>query len=69
MGLDDKKYAATNETTKIKYKNKTYKLKTCCKQCGLTMKKLLKTNKKVFDKKYVSKLEKNGLLLLKKSIY
>jgi len=45
-------YRATNETSELSYKGKTYLLKTCCQMCADAMKKELKENPTQFEKDY-----------------
>ena len=57
------KYMTTTKKHNIKYKNKIYVIKTCCPACALSMKTLAKNNPSKFSKLYISKTEKNALIL------
>ena len=57
------KYMATTKKHNLKYKGKTYVIKTCCPACAMAMKTMAKNNPGQFAKKYISKTEKNALVL------
>ena len=57
------KYMATTKKHNLKYKGKTYVIKTCCPACAMSMKTMAKSNPSKFAKTYISKTEKNALIL------
>jgi hypothetical protein len=61
----DNKYAATNETSILKYRGKEYELHTCCMMCSKAMNRLSKSDPKEFRKKYISRFQKNGTMIAK----
>lgn len=67
MDVDEKgRYAATNETNELRYRGKTYLLKTCCNMCADAMKKVAKSPAK-FKKKYFHHFEKDGDIMVLKN--
>ena len=65
MPIFNGKYASTNSGKILNYKNKKYRLYTCCKMCAEQMNQLSRSNPTKFSKMYISKRLKNGNLLLK----
>ena len=57
------KYMATTKKHNLKYKGKTYVIKTCCPACAMSMKTMAKGNPTKFAKTYISRTEKNALVL------
>lgn len=57
------KYMATTKKHKLRYKGKTYIIKTCCPACAMSMQTMARNNPDKFKKTYVSKIEKKALVL------
>ena len=57
------KYMATTKKHNLKYKGKTYVIKTCCPACAMSMKTMAKNHPSKFAKTYISRTEKNALVL------
>ena len=57
------KYMATTKKHNLKYKGKTYVIKTCCPACAMSMKTIAKNSPTKFAKTYISRTEKNALVL------
>ena len=57
------KYMATTKKHNLRYKGKTYVIKTCCPACAAAMKSIAKNNPSKFANTYISKTEKNALIL------
>jgi len=54
MSVDSKKrYAKTGTDHTMIFKNRKYKFRTCCKACGVEMKKLLRKDPKKFEELYI----------------
>ncbi len=54
------RYAVTATKHVLRYKNKGYHLKTCCKMCGDSMKLLANTKPSLFKKTYIKKIDEKG---------
>ena len=57
------KYMATTKKHNLRYKGKTYVIKTCCPACAMSMKTMAKGSPTKFAKTYISRTEKNALVL------
>ena len=56
------KYMATTKRHNLKYKGKTYIVKTCCPACAMSMQTMARRNPVEFAKKYISRIEKKALI-------